>query len=35
MGSYWWMWLPAAALVPVFLAYHALADALHARVRLS
>jgi peptide/nickel transport system permease protein len=35
MSSYWWMWLPAAALVPVFLAYHSLADALHARARLS
>jgi peptide/nickel transport system permease protein len=35
MTSYWWMWAPALALVPVFLAYHALADALHARARLS
>jgi len=31
LASYWWMWLPAAALVPVFFAYHAVADALHAR----
>jgi peptide/nickel transport system permease protein len=35
MISYWWMWAPALALVPVFFAYHALADALHARARLS
>jgi peptide/nickel transport system permease protein len=35
MTSYWWMWIPAAALVPVFLAYHSVADALHARSRLS
>ena len=31
MVSYWWMWIPGLALVPVFLAYHALADALRAR----
>jgi len=35
MSSYWWMWLPAVFLVPLFLAYHSLADALHARARLS
>jgi peptide/nickel transport system permease protein len=29
--SYWWMWLPGMALVPVFLAYFALAQALPAR----
>jgi peptide/nickel transport system permease protein len=32
LSSYWWMWLPGLALVPVFLAYFALAEALHARV---
>jgi peptide/nickel transport system permease protein len=31
LASYGWMWLPGVALVPVFLAYHAVADALHAR----
>lgn len=35
LSSYWWMWVPGAALVPVFLAYHAVADALHARSGLS
>lgn len=34
MASYWWMWLPGLALVPVFLAYHALADALRSRSRV-
>jgi peptide/nickel transport system permease protein len=29
--SYWWMWLPGLALVPVFLAYFALSQALPAR----
>jgi peptide/nickel transport system permease protein len=32
LSSYWWMWLPGLALVPVFLAYFALAQALQARV---
>ncbi len=32
LSSYWWMWLPGLALVTVFLAYFALAEALHARV---
>jgi ABC-type dipeptide/oligopeptide/nickel transport system permease subunit len=32
MSSYWWMWLPGLALVPVFLAYFALSESLHARV---
>ena len=32
LSSYWWMWLPGLALVPVFLAYFALSEALHARV---
>jgi peptide/nickel transport system permease protein len=31
--SYWWMLLPALAPVPVFLAYHRLADYLHARLQ--
>jgi peptide/nickel transport system permease protein len=30
LASYWWMWIPGLALVPVFLAYHTIADALHA-----
>jgi peptide/nickel transport system permease protein len=34
MASYWWMWLPGLALVPVFFAYHALADALRSRSRV-
>jgi peptide/nickel transport system permease protein len=29
--SYWWMWIPGVVLVPVFMAYHALADGLRAR----
>ena len=29
LSSYWWMLLPGFALVPVFLLYHALANALH------
>jgi peptide/nickel transport system permease protein len=32
LASYWWMWAPGLALVPVFLAYFALSEALHARV---
>jgi peptide/nickel transport system permease protein len=32
LSSYWWMWVPGLALVPVFLAYFALAQALQARV---
>ena len=32
LTSYWWMWIPGLALVPVFLAYFALSEALHARV---
>lgn len=32
MASYWWMFLPALALVPVFVGYHALANALQERV---
>jgi peptide/nickel transport system permease protein len=30
--SYWWMWAPGLALVPLFLAYFALSQALHLRV---
>jgi peptide/nickel transport system permease protein len=31
LSSYWWMFLPAMLLVPIFLAYHAAADALQER----
>jgi peptide/nickel transport system permease protein len=31
LASYWWMVLPGIALVPVFLLYYGLADALHER----
>jgi peptide/nickel transport system permease protein len=31
LSSYWWMFVPGVALVPVFLLYYALADALHHR----
>jgi peptide/nickel transport system permease protein len=31
LASYWWMWLPGLALVPVFVAYFALSEALQAR----
>lgn len=34
LASYWWMWVPGLALVPVFLAYYVLADALHRRAKL-
>ncbi len=34
LSSYWWMWIPGLALVPLFLAYHALADALHERAHV-
>jgi peptide/nickel transport system permease protein len=33
LASRWWMWLPALALAPVFLAYYSLSDALLERVR--
>jgi peptide/nickel transport system permease protein len=33
LASCWWMWLPALALAPVFLAYYALSDALLERAR--
>jgi peptide/nickel transport system permease protein len=29
LSSYWWMLLPGIAVVPVFLLYYALANALH------
>ena len=32
LASYWWMWAPGLALVPVFLAYFVISEALHARV---
>ena len=32
LSSYWWMWAPGLALVPVFLSYSALSEALHSRV---
>jgi peptide/nickel transport system permease protein len=31
LSSYWWMFVPGLALVPVFLLYYVLADALHQR----
>jgi len=33
LDSYWWMFLPGFALVPFFLGYSALANALHERVK--
>ena len=35
LASYWWMWVPGLALVPVFLAYFALSEALHVRAELT
>jgi peptide/nickel transport system permease protein len=35
LASYWWMFLPAIALMLVFLLYYALADALHRRAALT
>jgi peptide/nickel transport system permease protein len=32
LTSYWWMWAPGLALVPVFLAYFALSDGLQSRL---
>jgi peptide/nickel transport system permease protein len=32
LASYWWMWAPGLALVPVFIGYFALSEALQARV---
>ena len=32
LSSYWWMWAPGLALIPVFLAYSALSEALQSRV---
>lgn len=34
MASYWWIFLPGLALIPVFVAYYTLASALHERARL-
>ena len=34
LASYWWMFLPAFLLIPVFLAFYWTADALQERVRL-
>jgi peptide/nickel transport system permease protein len=34
MASYWWMFLPAIALIPVFVGYHALANALQERMKV-
>ena len=31
LSSYWWMFLPGVALIPIFLMYYVLADALHQR----
>jgi peptide/nickel transport system permease protein len=31
LASYWWMFIPGLVLIPVFLLYYALADALHRR----
>jgi ABC-type dipeptide/oligopeptide/nickel transport system permease subunit len=31
LESYWWMWVPGFALVPVILAYYALSEALSTR----
>lgn len=33
LTSYWWMFLPALLLIPVFLAYYAAADALQERLK--
>lgn len=35
LASYWWMFLPALALVPVFFLYYLLADRLHQRAAYS
>lgn len=33
LSSYWWMFLPALLLIPVFFSYYAMADALQERVK--
>jgi peptide/nickel transport system permease protein len=33
LDSYWWMFLPAVTLVPIFLAYFSVANALHERLK--
>src|SRR5207247_1360560 len=35
LASCWWMWVPGLALVPVFLAYFALSEALHVRAEFT
>jgi peptide/nickel transport system permease protein len=32
LASYWWMWIPGLALIPVFLAYFALSEAVQRRM---
>jgi peptide/nickel transport system permease protein len=31
LASYWWMFIPGLALIPIFLLYYVLADTLHRR----
>lgn len=33
LASYWWLFLPALLLIPIFLAYYSVADALQERVK--
>jgi ABC-type dipeptide/oligopeptide/nickel transport system permease subunit len=33
LSTYWWMFLPAVLLVPLFLAYYTAADAVQERVK--
>ena len=33
LASYWWMFIPGLVLIPVFLGYYTLANALHKRVK--
>jgi peptide/nickel transport system permease protein len=35
LTSYWWMWTPGLALIPLFLAYYAVAEALRGRAGLA
>lgn len=35
LASYWWMFIPAFALIPVFLLYYVVADSLHRRTAFS
>jgi peptide/nickel transport system permease protein len=34
LASYWWMWLPGFIMIPVFLAYYVLADALQEKLHV-